>query len=64
MRKPTEGEIEHEDVETVVCPWCGHENSDLMRHQSIRSIPCVLCRRQISLSRKTTITYTTRKIES
>lgn len=53
--------IDHEATDSVICPWCGHDNGD-GDYESGSEIDCEQCGRAFDVEIDTIVVYTTSKL--
>lgn len=56
-------DIQHEDMEVVVCPWCGHQYQDSWQFLNDCETDCEKCEKPFRCHRIIDITYDTERIE-
>lgn len=56
-------EINHHHTEEVVCPHCGHVESDSAEYSDSADTKCDECGKRFHIERDITVTYSTEKAE-
>lgn len=57
-------EFDHEDMELIVCPWCGFQYQDSWEFPDNDETDCDECEKPFKHRRIIDITYDTEKVES
>lgn len=56
-------DIQHENTEEIVCPWCGHQYQDSWEFSDDDETDCDECEKQFTFHRIIDVTYDTEKVE-
>lgn len=63
MPKPTPGKIDHKYTDNIICPWCGHKNSDSWESDDNGEEECGECEQSYTYERIVTVEYSTSKVK-